>query len=384
MEQLHLLPIPLPALPKGANWVTPVFSRTQVRKAGTLLLRDESDSEDRTLAEQVLDNWRSSHAFPLNTIQVLLRRKAKEVDQGAEVVQRLKRRASVFRKLKLQPDMGLERMQDIAGCRAVVDSVRSVYLTLDALQRGASRHKLADPVDYIQHPKPDGYRSIHVVAQYQSTRNTHYNKHKVEIQLRTLLQHSWSTAVETAGTFLGCNLKGGEGPEEWLQFFRLVSSEFAELEGMPRVPGTPQQPESLAKIRELEDRLEVRKRLMMFRQALRVAEESLESDKPGALHYYLLHLLPGLDGELATLTITSYLKRDVERANADYSMLEQEAREAGRLWDVVLVSASSMAALMEAYSNYFANTEVFLHQLQRLLYPQGNHPPLGRLQVIDE
>jgi len=38
-----------------------------------------------------LANWRSTHTFPLNTMQMLLRRIAKSVDKTALIAQRLKR-----------------------------------------------------------------------------------------------------------------------------------------------------------------------------------------------------------------------------------------------------------------------------------------------------
>lgn len=316
----------------------------------------------------MLDNWRMSHAFPLNTCQVLLRRRAIAVDPDAEVVQRLKRRTSVYRKLRLKPDMGLERMQDIAGCRAVVTSVEQVYAVLNALFQGASRHNLREPFDYVQNPKPDGYRSVHLVVQYQSTRNTTYNKHLVEMQIRTRLQHAWSTAVETVGTFLGFNLKGGEGPPEWLEFFRLVSCEFAAAEGTPRVAGTPPENDCLRRIGHLADQLAVVERLLAFRDALKVTEN--EEGGVGGLHYYLLQLSPvAPDAEEPgpTLRITAYSRRELDHANEEYSRLEQQARVEGREWDVVLVSASSLEALRNAYSNYFANTRLFLDRLRVIL-----------------
>ena len=48
----------------------------------------------------VISNWRSSHSFPLNTLQVRLREKAKSIHGSAIVAQRLKRVPSIIQKLQ--------------------------------------------------------------------------------------------------------------------------------------------------------------------------------------------------------------------------------------------------------------------------------------------
>jgi len=60
----------------------------------------------------------------------------------------------------------------------------------------------------------------------------------IEIQIRTLLQHAWATAVETVGTFINMPLKSSLGDEGWLRFFALMGSAMAIAEGKSTVPGT--------------------------------------------------------------------------------------------------------------------------------------------------
>jgi len=59
---------------------------------------------------------------------------------------------------------------------------------------------------------------------------------RVELQIRTKLQHLWATAVETMGTFLGQALKSRQGSQDWLDFFTLISSAFSFIEGTPQIP----------------------------------------------------------------------------------------------------------------------------------------------------
>jgi hypothetical protein len=66
-----------------------------------------------------------------------------------------------------------------------------------------------------------------------------YNGLRIEMQLRSRLQHAWATAVETVGTFLRQALKSSQGEGAWLKFFALMGSALARREHTPLVPGTP-------------------------------------------------------------------------------------------------------------------------------------------------
>jgi hypothetical protein len=89
----------------------------------------------------------------------------------------------------------------------------------------------------------DGYRSIYLIFRYQSLspERAIYNGQRIEIQIRSKLQHLWATAVETAQLFTGQALKSKvkNASEDRLRFFALTSSAFASRERMPIVPETP-------------------------------------------------------------------------------------------------------------------------------------------------
>lgn len=101
------------------------------------------------------------------------------------------------------------------------------------------RHIFKRENDYIQNPKESGYRSYHMVYQFQSDDNDTYNKNiLIEIQFRTKLQHIWATAVEMMGIFTKSKLKSSIGDEDILRFFVLISSLFAQREETPICPNT--------------------------------------------------------------------------------------------------------------------------------------------------
>ena len=201
-------------------WATPGYSKSRVNAAAREFMDSDTSPEDREIALAVINNWRSSHAFPLNTLQMNLRGKAKQADSNAIIAQRIKRLSSIESKLKRFPTMDLARVQDIGGCRAVVRTVGQVEMLARQYQSGNVKHSLVRFDDYLHDapgPKDSGYRGIHFVFKYFSDKRTTYNGLQIEIQIRTQVQHAWATAVETVGTFVRQALKSSQGEEDWLR-----------------------------------------------------------------------------------------------------------------------------------------------------------------------
>lgn len=198
------------------EWKKVEYSRNQIKKAGKILAKGSDDIFEERRALDILDNWRASHAYPLQVIASNLRRRTKGND--IIVVQRLKRLDSIVAKLKRQPWISLYDMQDLSGCRVIVPCVDDAYSVSAEYQASNIKHRLHHIDDYIQNPKGSGYRGIHLVYRYHSNKTIDYEGMFVEIQFRTKLQHLWSTAVETMGIYTGTNLKSGEGSPEILRF----------------------------------------------------------------------------------------------------------------------------------------------------------------------
>ncbi|AKJ96474.1 hypothetical protein TVD_09135 [Thioalkalivibrio versutus] len=344
-------------------WSVPKNSKRQVDKAGRALAEGRLPTHQQNEALQVINNWRSSHSFPMNTFQVNLRQRARRIDNEALVAQRLKRVPSIVAKLRRFDGMKLSRMQDIGGCRAVVGSVDVVFALCNSYLNSEIRHVLVNQKDYIAEPKASGYRGVHLVYRYRSDRNETYNGHLIEVQIRSGLQHAWATAVETMGTFLRQALKSSEGSTEWLHFFALVSSAFAIREGCKVVPGTPTDYDViLEEIRSQEDRLKVADRLTAFGEALRTLEDAgIRGSK-----YYLMVLKPAEE----TLDIVGYRKNELAQATEAYLEAEKSVSNIEGA-DAVLVAADSLDSLRKAYPNYFLDTKTFLAELSSILGGKG-------------
>ena len=104
---------------------------------------------------------------------------------------------------------------------------------------------------------------------YTSDKNPDFNGLKVEIQLRTRLQHAWATAVETVSTFTDAQLKSGIGSKQWLRFFELMGAAIARRERQLLVPDTPENEGALRReLREYVNDLDIIEHLARYRALL--------------------------------------------------------------------------------------------------------------------
>lgn len=91
----------------------PSHSKRQINKAGDIL-RSSGTLLTPSVASalDLLGDWRSSHAYPLQCVYMKLRERAKRVDTKALVSQRLKRVPSIVLKLQRNDNMALTTIQD--------------------------------------------------------------------------------------------------------------------------------------------------------------------------------------------------------------------------------------------------------------------------------
>lgn len=323
-----------------SSWAHPEHSKSRVDKAGRALVAGNPSDEDL----DVINNWRSSHSFPLNSFQMNLRRKAAAVSDRNLIAQRIKRLSSIEEKLSASK-MRLSQMQDIGGCRAVVATVGQVRsLKASYVDDAGSKHQLLDATDYIERPRATGYRGVHLISRYHSDRSGKeaFNAHQIEIQLRSQLQHAWATAVETVDVFTNQALKKNLGDERWLRFFALMGSAIALRERSPLVEGTPSSEGELRKaIIRLTRELRVEDVLASYHVVMEMTQKTHATDR-----YYLLELRPSI----GRVTVTPFTRQDAERATEKYLQVER-AMAGESASQAVLVSVESLTALKRAYPN---------------------------------
>jgi ppGpp synthetase/RelA/SpoT-type nucleotidyltranferase len=331
-----------------------------VNKAGIILSRPtEYPIETYNDATEILTYWRTIHYFPINTFQATLRSKLTHLGfHNAIVAQRMKRAVSIVNKLQRYPNMKLSTMQDIAGLRAVVNTVEQVRRLTENYHKSEFRHVLLNEMDYISKPAKSGYRGVHLIYQYKNPSAVEADNLRIEVQIRSKLQHTWATAVETMGTFLNHSLKSSEGPSEWLDYFACVSAGFAFLERTP-LPGEFCKTPPLDLLRQIVDlsfELDVSKKLRAFT----VAAERI-SLNPRSGKYHLLKL----NMDKRVVSINHYTRKEYAKANTDYTSIEREINSGAPL-QAVLVSTDSISSLRKAYPNYFLDSREYLEKLNQI------------------
>src|SRR5579872_1772112 len=219
----------------------PPCTANQIDKAGKTFFNQKLSVDERGGAVALIWDWRTAHSYPLNALHMTLRTRALKVDTNALSAQRLKRLPSILRKLGRQSTMQMSQMQDIGGCRAIVANMNRLKLLRFIYESRPLRHSLTRTRDYIEDPKEDGYRSIHMMYRFSGKASSlPWHNLRIEVQLRTKLQHSWATSVETVDAFVGEDLKFGKGTSDWRRFFQLMGTVHARMEKTPDVPDTPQ------------------------------------------------------------------------------------------------------------------------------------------------
>lgn len=262
----------------------------------------------------------------------------------------------------------LRTMDDIAGCRVIVPQLHELWDVVGDIRDATESapcielSRKTSARNYIEHPKSDGYRSVHIITQHQSCRFDYKGLH-CETQVRTKLQHAWSTALETYDMISRKSLKTGGGSQEERRLFACVSELFALTEGAPDVPEVPRDRYSLVKeLRSLESRLSVFARLKasMGSVSFVSGSEDIEDDAMCLLDIDYAQQATNIyvfPPDQALRAQREYAKREGEKARAD----------ADPLRDVLLVRVSSFRNLADGYPNYSTDIAYVFEVLETLV-----------------
>jgi ppGpp synthetase/RelA/SpoT-type nucleotidyltranferase len=299
---------------------------------------------------------------------------AGKVSQNYVLARRLKRLPTIIDKLERPTLDGhtsnaiqLTRMQDIGGCRVIFDTVDEVTACLERIKRSQSVHKIIDIEDRMFAPKPSGYRGVHVVFScYDNDENSTspWKKHKIEVQLRTRLQHAWATCVEMIDIFEKTQLKTRlDGDEQYREFFKLAAHLMAADEGADCY--TPQMCDKFRNdMIELDRLLDIINKLEDYKIVTKAAGND-DTDNKNLDGQMLISLCePGdVTGELI-VSRKYFSKAKAREAVEEYHRLENDPGFTA----VVLVLVKSVEDLKKAYPNYFVDTSKFvnfyLHQVR--------------------
>ena len=177
---------------------------------------------------QMLQDLRIANKSALATTFKALHHAALKIDKDSVCTYRIKRIESIISKLIRFQDMEAQRIADIAGCRCIVTSEKNVMALYEYLKKEEKKlpFTIRSEKNYIESPKENGYRSIHLNVQTKEP-----PLKVVEIQLRSLDQHNWATLVEISDVLFQSKLKefGDKENPDLYEFHRLLAKRDSEL-----------------------------------------------------------------------------------------------------------------------------------------------------------
>ncbi|MCI5700641.1 MAG: (p)ppGpp synthetase [Lachnospiraceae bacterium] len=110
---------------------------------------------------------------------------------------RIKKPASILEKMErknLEPsfEMAKECLTDIAGIRIMCYYIKDVYKIAEILKKQLDVIMVKQS-DYIENPKPNGYRSLHLILGVPVYGVNTKEFYPVELQIRTLAMDFWAS-----------------------------------------------------------------------------------------------------------------------------------------------------------------------------------------------
>lgn len=85
-----------------------------------------------------------------------------------------------------------EHINDIAGVRIICSFISDIYNVVNVLKQHEDL-RIVKVKDYIQTPKPNGYRSLHLIIEMPVNLTNRVEYVKAEIQIRTIAMDFWAS-----------------------------------------------------------------------------------------------------------------------------------------------------------------------------------------------
>lgn len=333
------------------------YTKGEVHRAGKQAALSAGIFDD-AISLRIIEEWRAAHAEPLNQMRAFLDLIAEEYDDLV-VAGRLKRTESIIGKLRRKgPEYSLKTMRDIAGCRLILPELSLLPVVLQRLEEHSG---FKEEIDYIQSPKLDGYRCVHTFHRCDAP-DFGLEKLRVEVQVRSRIQHSWSTAVEGYDLLSKTELKFGNAQKEEARFFLLASNLLASLESDECCFGA-----SLRNQKHIIEELNALENRWHFLAKLEAYSKSVTPIFESTLHYEgnrIFVIRFELDSQM--IFMHEFSLDDSDKANCLYSDFEQgvSGREV-----VLLIQSKSLDDLYLAYPNYFSDISFFIETMHGFLDP---------------
>ena len=323
------------------------LTKTKIDRAGIALAKGEFRSEEELLElEGVFDEYRKSHLQPLSETTIALQNWLNTYGGSYYIAQRLKRKPQIVRKLN-RLSVRLTQLQDIGGCRIIVEKNQDVERLRKFVEEKISKQsnfKLTRTTDYREKGRDDtGYRSLHLMLEK--------NGIKLELQIRSRIQHYWAESIERTSVIYGYHLKEKEGDQAVIGYFKKLSDIFYEIEA-GREPHAQEKLE-LDQLRvKSETIIESSDKNKIFdsyvnEDIIKTLSEKESRNKNGLNNWIIV-----FDWNSGAFVSWDIINRNPDDAISAYVEYEKMF-PASAGYEVVMIGSSDVATVRQTHSHYF-------------------------------
>lgn len=320
-------------------------SKSRIDKAGRSLSHPGEETLESLELEEVFDSYRASHLEPLSRTTLDLQRWLQGYGGQYYIAQRLKRKPQIVRKLR-RLSVRLTQLQDIGGCRIIVDTNKDVDRLIGYVERNLSASddlNLCRTTDYRDKGRDQtGYRSAHLIIERDGR--------SIELQIRSKIQHYWAESIERTSVIYGYHLKEQEGDPSVIEYFKTLSDVFFEIES-GRDPSI-QDKIALDRLREVaQETIYKSDRNRIFDSVINediVQTLTSVQGSSDSLNNWII-VFDWKSGEFSTWDSVG---RDPDEAIKKYVQYERQF-PTDQNFEVVLIGSSDVATVRQTHSHYF-------------------------------
>lgn len=338
------------------------YSKSKIDKSGRVLSLAGDIDEEYLELEDIFDSYRAHHLEPLSQLTIDLQRWLHEYGNGYYIAQRLKRKPQILRKLK-RLSVRLTQLQDIGGCRIIVNSnkdVNDLVFFVEGKISSQSNLKKLRLTDYREKGRDvTGYRSVHMMIEA--------DKRVLELQIRSRVQHYWAESIERTSVIYGRHLKEQDGDPEVISYFKELSDVFYEIE-------SGRDPSVQSKI-SLDKRRVKAQEIIELSDKNKVFDSFVNEDivktltSTQGLSESLNNWIIVFDWNSGDFITWESVGRNTEEAVKKYVEYENQFTS-DKNYEVVMIGSSDIATVRQTHSHYFGieKFDDILENLDQAIY----------------
>jgi len=323
------------------------ISRTKIDKSGECLAKETWSNEDQHIESEIIfDDYRKLHLEPLTEITIKLQSWLSEFGKDFYIAQRIKRKPQILRKLQ-RFHVRLSQLQDIGGVRVIFEENSHIDGFTSFMKNKITKGHffvIERETDYREHGRDDsGYRALHFII---SRKNV-----KIELQLRSRIQHNWAERIERTSVIYGYYLKELQGDSRVLEYFKLLSNIFYEIENK-RNPSSNLIDELETKRLECEKVIQASDKKNVFESSVNENFFKAMVNKDASLKTNFHNWMIVFDWNTGAFENWRVINGKSNEAITMYVDLEKQyPAETG--YEVVMIGSSDVTAIRKTHSHYF-------------------------------